>query len=480
MSPSGIARCPRFLLQMAFTVETESLRFLLLKKSACTYTLLLLMLAAGIARAETIATPEPLSIKGAVAMALNGNRGLRMAKEQRNEVRARADAEADRLLPQVNASYSASRTDSPINVFGDRLLQKRFTSTDFAISRLNNPGTINNYHTELSVIVPVYHGGSLRAGKRAGNANARAAEWQYRGRRQATILHVIEICSLLRESQAERTATRRALRAARDHLADTRALKHRGLAIVSDVMDARARTLEVGITLQSASNAVASARDQLRRLLGLPTRALLSIIGTPKVVLPERNVDEWLETAIRNRPELHAAKHRLDAARARADAAMAPFLPTVNLRATEAWNSSTITPKNANTSITAEVRFNLFSGGSDRAHLRTARAITAARELALEDTAQAVHNDILVMWRNLQEAKSRIKANRQVLRQTLESLRIRTLREQQGLERTSDVLGAQSRADRARAEGIRARYALVIAKARLLAAAGQLTAKAIQ
>jgi len=465
---------------MNLATGPEGHRFFLLKKLVYTYTLLLLSLTAGIARAGTTTPPERLSIKDAVAIALDNNRGLRIAEERRDEVRARADVETGRLLPRIDASYSASRTDSPINVFGDKLLQKRFTSTDFAISRLNNPGTINNYHTQLSVTVPVYHGGSLWAGKRAGDASARAAEWQYRGRRQVTILRVIEVCSLLRESQAERTAVRQALKAARDHLTDTQALKRRGLAMVSDVMDARAHVLKVGIMMQSASHAVASARDQLRRLLGLPTRAPLSIVGTPDLALPERSVDEWLEAAIRNRPELHAAKYRLDAARARADAARAPFLPTVNLQATEEWNSDTVAPRNANTTIAAEVRFNLFSGGSDRARLHTARATAIAGELALADTTQAIHNDILDMWRSLQEAKSRIRANRQVLRQTLESLRIRTLRERQGLERASDVLGAQSRADQARAEAIRARYALVIAKARLLTAAGQLTAEVIQ
>lgn len=445
-----------------------------------TYIILILTSAAGAAQAGIVIPSGRLSIRDAVVMALDKNRGLRIAEQQRDEVRARAGVEIGRLLPRIDASYSASRTDSPIHVFGDKLLQKRFTSTDFALSRLNNPGTINNYHTDISVTVPVYQGGSLWAEKRAGDASASAAEWQYRGQRQTTILRVIEIFSLLRESQAERTAAGQALKAARDHLADTRALEHRGLAIASDVMDARAHMLQADLALQSVSHTVASARDQLRRLLGLPTNAPLSIAGTPELDLPARSVDEWLKVATRHQPGLHAAKHRLDAARARADAARAPFLPTVNLQATEEWNSDTAVPRNANTTIAAEVRINLFSGGSDRARLRTARATAIARELALEDAAQGLHNEVMAMWRNLQETRNRIKASEQVRRQTLESLRIRTLREQQGLERASDVLGAQSRADRARAEAIRARYALVIAKARLLAAAGQLTAEMIQ
>lgn len=449
-------------------------------KSLYVYLVILFLSTVNVARADPATLSGPLSIKDAVMMALDRNRGLEIVEKQRDEVRANADAAIGRLLPRIDASYSASRSDSPINVFSNKLLQKRFTSPDFALSRLNNPDTINNYHTDLSVTVPVYQGGALWAGKRAGDANTKNAEWQYRARWQTTILRVIETFSQLRESQAKRKAARQALAAARDHLADTRTLKRRGLTIASDVMDARSHTLEAGVALESASHIVASAQDQLHRLLGLSPGMPLSTSGAIELVLPDHSQDEWLEIATRNQPELQAARHRLDVARAHTDAAKSPFRPAVNLQAIEEWNSNIAVPRNANTTITAEVRFNLFSGGSDQALLHAAHAATAVRELELEDIAQTIHNQVLTTWRNLHEAKSRLVANKQVLQQTLESLRIRKLREQQGLERASDVLATQSRADYARAATIRARYALIIAKAHLLAAAGQLTPEVIR
>jgi len=449
-------------------------------KSYYIYMIISLLSATSAAHADPLVPSSSLSIKDTVIMALEENRSLRIAEKQRDGVRANAEAATGRLLPRIDASYGVSRTDSPINVFGSKLLQKRFTASDFTISSLNNPGTINNYHTDISITVPVYQGGALWAGKHAGDASAKSAEWQYMAQRQTTILHVIETFSRLRELQAERRATEQALAAARDHLADTQALKRRGLAITSDVMDARSHMLEAGVALESASHAVTSAQEQLQRLLGLPPGAPLSISGTVNLALPDQSRDEWLEAAIRNQPELQAAKHRLDAARAHTDVARAPFRPAVNLQATEEWNSNTAAPRNANATIAAEVRLNLFSGGTDRARLHAARAASTARELELEDIAQAIHNEVLTSWRSLQEARNRLVASKQVLRQNMESLRIRKLREQQGLERSSDVLDAQSRADQARAKAIRARYALIIAKARLLASAGQLTPEVVR
>ncbi len=413
-------------------------------------------------------------------MALEGNRSLRIAEKQRIEIQASAEAATGRLLPRIDASYVVSRTDSPINVFGNKLLQKRFTTADFAVSNLKNPNTINNYHTDISVTIPVYQGGALWAGKRAGNASAKTAEWQYRARRQSTVLHVIETFAQLRESQAERKAAEQALAAAHDHLANTQALRRRGLAIVSDIMDAKSHTLEAGVILESTSHAIASSKEQLQRLLGLPSGTLFSTHGAIELALPERSRNEWLETAAQSQPELQAAQYRLDAARAHADEAKSPFLPAVNLQATEEWNSNIAVPKHMNTTIAAEVRLNLFSGGSDRDRLHAAHAASAARELEMEDLAQAIHNNVLAAWRHLQETKTRLTTSKQVLRQSLESLRIRKLREQQGLERSSDVLDAQSRTDHTRARAIRARYTLIIAKARLLAAAGQLTPEVIR
>jgi len=454
-------------------------------KSAYAYIFIFILIAplavqAGEPTSPAYATTHGITIKDAVIMALDRNRNLRIADQRREQAFAGADAATGRLMPRINAVYAPSRTDSPINVFGDKLLQKRFSASDFAISNLNNPSALNNYHTDVSIVLPVYQGGALWAGKRAGEANAMSARWNYIAKRQATVLHVIQSFAQFKELRTERHASEKALAAARDHLTDTEALKRRGLAIASDVMDAKSHMLEAGVALESASHAVASARDRLRLLLGLPADAKVSTQGSVELMLPDQDRKTWVKSADAHHPALHAEKHQLDAARSRADAAMAPFLPAINLQATEEWNSNTVTPKNSNFTIGAEVRFNLFSGGADKARLHAAQAETVARELELEDARQAIHNRVLDAWRSLHEAKNRLAASKQVLRQSLESLRIRKLREQQGLERSSDVLDAQSRADRARAKAIRARYTLVIAKAQLLAVAGQLNPEVIQ
>jgi len=429
---------------------------------------------------QTTLAGASVTLKQAVMTALDNNRSL-SASEMRTEAAREKAAEATgRLLPRLDASYSASRTDSPINVFGNKLLQKRFTAADFAITTLNNPDTINNYHTDLSITVPVYQGGALWAGKRMGEAGAEAAEWRYQANRQTTIFRVIEAFTLLKQTEAQRDAAAQALRSARKHLDNTIALKRRGIAISSDVMDAKAHQLQASVRLCSAANIVDSARDQLQLLLAMPPDQSFDAAGEPALALSSRNMHAWIRMALAKHPVLESAKHRLKAALARVDQARAPFRPVVNLQATEEWNSNTVAPRNINTTIAAEVRFNFFSGGADQARLQAAEAETSARKLALAELRQRIRNEVLAAWRALDESEKRLNADTQVLQHSLESLRIRRLREQQGLERASDVLDAQTRADQARSEAIRSRYSLVLARARLLTAAGMLKPEVIQ
>ncbi len=423
---------------------------------------------------------DGLTLRQAVRMALEQNRDLRIAETRREQARANAEAATGRLMPRVDATWNASRTDSPLNAFGTKLLQQRITAADFAIANLNNPAAINNYRTGVAVSLPVWQGGALWAGKRAGEAGADAADWQYASARQQTVLRVIEAFARLKAARAERRAAEQAVAAARDHLEDTRALKKRGLAIASDVMDARSHWLEARVNLQAAQHAEDAARDEMRRLLGLPAGSPVRAGGESRLSLPERGLEAWLKLAEEGQPAIKAARKALEAAKAKADAARAPFLPSVALMASEEWNNNTPAPKHPNATIAADVRLNLFAGGSDKARLRAARAEVEARKLALQDLMQRIRNQVRAAWRGLEEARMRLEASRQVLAQSEESLRIRKLRAEQGLEKTSDVLDAQTRLDAARARAIHARYALTIAKARLLAAAGQLTPEVIQ
>jgi len=116
----------------------------------------------------------------------------------------------------------------------------------------------------------------------------------------------------------------------------------------------------------------------------------------------------------------------------------------------------------------------LFAGGGDLARVRAAESESLALEFQLMDKQQQISNEIRQAWRSLRTAEKRLASENEALTQTSESLRIKSLRYNQGLEKTSDVLDAQARMDASRVASIRAKYDVVVARAALLLAAGKL------
>ena len=117
---------------------------------------------------------------------------------------------------------------------------------------------------------------------------------------------------------------------------------------------------------------------------------------------------------------------------------------------------------------------NLFNGGSDHAKQRSMEHSYQSLQWQVIDKEQAIQNETQQAWRALEVARNKLQREKQALKQTEESLRIQSLRYQQGLETTSNVLDAQVDFDQSQVGEIRAQYDVILAKAALLLASGQL------
>jgi outer membrane protein TolC len=93
----------------------------------------------------------PLSLEGAIQMALAKNPRIAAAQSQLEASGERITQARSGLLPQLNFSENFSRTNSPTGVFSAKLNQGEFTQQDFNVNRLNNPNSRNNFATVFSV-----------------------------------------------------------------------------------------------------------------------------------------------------------------------------------------------------------------------------------------------------------------------------------------------------------------------------------------
>jgi len=180
------------------------------------------------------------------------------------------------------------------------------------------------------------------------------------------------------------------------------------------------------------------------------------------------------------RADMKGLEQSYQAMQAGLDAATAAFLPHVSLVAGQEWNSSTLALKNRNSMVGATVSINLFAGGADRANIRATQAKLTALEFQIRDRKQQIQHEVANAWRMLDESKVRDASEAEALKQSQESLRIKSLRYAQGLTQTSDLLDAQSLVDQTRLSRIGAKYDVTIARAALLLAMGILNEEVVQ
>ncbi len=424
-----------------------------------------------------------LTLEQAVRMALASNRQLMADAYELDAASRQVDMATASMLPRLDLGYVVSRTDSPLNAFGTKLLQGRITARDFNPAFLNHPSAVNNHQPRVTLSLPVYQGGALYAGRDAALAGSEAARHRHAWLRQQIILKTVMLFSQLQNAQAQVAATKKALAAAEENLKSAKAMQHRGLLIAADVMDAEVHRLNVEVRLNRLRNLRDQAEDALRRHLGMEQHAEVLVHGDVRVSLDGvelDHVDDLVKQAVGRREDVLAFQERLRAARAGIDRARSGFLPHLSVQASREWNRQTPGFQNGNTTVAAVLEMNVFAGGADRAALDRARAEHARLSMLLLDLQQQVANEVRDAWRTLNETLKRKQAMNTAFEQARESLRIERLRFKQGLEKTSDLLAAQSRADQAEAASIQAKFDVEVARARMLLAVGLLDEERIQ
>ncbi len=420
------------------------------------------------------------TLQASLAYALTHNRALAANASQVEGVQAQVDAATGALMPRLDVATGFYRTNSPLNSFGTILQQQRIDAAAFDPAALNNPSYVNNYQSRLGLRLPLYSGGGLYAARHQAQSNAQASVFNLAFHQQQLIYQTIVSYVLTRQTLAQVQAQEGAVAAAEQRLKDAKALKERGMAIESDVMDAHVYVLRNQVALDEAKNQYANSMEALRSILGLSHDAALGNLQEPKLQPIKQSLATLLDHAAQNRADLLALTQQEQAAQAARQQSESTYLPQVNLTAGQEWNSQTLGLKNGHAAIGLTVSMNLFAGGADQAHIRAAEAARITLALQQEDKRQHIRDEINQAWRSLNTAKKKLQSEDEAYQQTTESLRIKALRHKQGLENTSELLASQVRADTAHVSWIRAKYDVMIAKAALLLAAGTLSEEVVQ
>ena len=412
-----------------------------------------------------VGAAAPLTIDDAVREALANNPLIHqdsayLQAAAFGEKEARAD-----FFPRLSAAYTYQNlAESPfVNIYGNQVITN---------SR-------DQHHWEVALTQPVFSGFGISARHRLAELGIETREHELQQTRQSVMLQTRQRCFDL--LMAERTlkvadSSHAALAA---HEADVRKFHKNGLVPLNDLLKAQVARADSLQQRHRAEASVKNVRSALCLLLGRDYGTDLEIVDIQPSMPPSPALNEQVEQALRDRPEIAVLKQSIQSKENERLLARSDDYPRIDLLGKYQQDGDDLLASNNdysnqyNASLGVQARWTFFEFGKTRA--RSAKV--KAEQRALVQTLEKIQNDIrlqVIQARlDLDVAAENIGTAQHALDQAKEHWRITNLLYQQQLTTSTEVLDARSYFDRAESAYFKARYGYGTAQARLAWAMGQ-------
>jgi outer membrane protein TolC len=418
---------------------------------------------------------EPLTLEQAVSTALHNNPALKAADSQIEAADAGILRSASGFLPKVTVSETWSRTDNPLMALGTKLNQEIITPADFNPAVINNPETISNYNTRLSVMQPIFNGGKEYIGRNQAKL-AKEASIQDRERtKQETVYNVIKAYyGLLLAREYHRVALQ-SLDTSEANVKLAQARYKAGAVLQSDLLRAKVQLAEVKEMLTRAENGVKLASAALNFAMGVPQGVEYEVSGALTSQDLKAELNSLIGEASSRRPDLLSMEMNRRNAEKSVAMARADYLPSLNVMGQMDWNSDKLAGDDAKSwAVMAVLQWNLFDGLVTQSKVKESLATSSKMKSLEEQTRSAVQLQVRQAYYNVTASVDRIAATASSEQEAEEGLRIVQKRYETGMTTFVDVLGAENALIRARTNGLQALYDNNIAQAELKLAMGTL------
>jgi|GEM_PF-47975 len=420
---------------------------------------------------------QSLTLEQAVEMALEQNPELRTSSDEAEAARARSKQAQAARIPRLDFRQDFTRGNNPVYVFGTKLTQRQFAAADFALNQLNAPPPVDNFQTRLDAQWRLFDARQTSLQQRGARKLVTAADFQTEQARQDLILEVVRSYDAVLVLQEDLRAADQAVQTAAASAQRMEAMQKVGLIVHSDLLSAKVFLAQMKDRRIRAQNNLALAGMDLARELGLPLDASVELAGTLAAPgLAPKTVQDWIQTALDQRPALHAAELRGDAKELDRRAAKAAFGPKVDLFGGTERDAMTLGgPSGTNWVAGARLEVNLFAGGAEKAKLAEAAANARRTRHQLEWFRSGVQMEVRRAYLDVNAAAQRAAAASDASEQAKESLRIVQNRYDAGLTTVTELLRAQTAQLDATTGYLSALQDWQVARAQLERATGVLT-----
>jgi TolC family type I secretion outer membrane protein len=402
-----------------------------------------------------------LTLSDVVDLALRNNPATRASWAQARSAAALYGSARGQLFPTVNGSATVSRIRSPAT--GTRPAGER---TEYG------PSLSLNY-------LLLDFGGRSGAIERA-RQDLFAANFSHNAAIQNTVLQAEVAYFTYMATAALLAAERSAIAEAQANLTAAQQRNRVGLATIADVLQARTALSQEQLNLETTQGNLQAARGSLASALGLPANLpfeLEPLSGALPVRSLAVSVDSVINDALRNRPDLAAARAQAAAAESQVRVTRAAELPSLALSGNTARTYST--PQvfaGPSYTLTLGLQIPIFNGFSHQYDVVAAQAQADAIAALADQTRQTVMTQVFVSYYALQTAGQRVATADDLLASALQSVQVAAGRYREGVGSIIDLLTAQTALASARAQQVQSRWQWYTSLAQLARDAGVLGA----
>lgn len=347
------------------------------------------------------------------------------------------------------------------------------TRTNILINTSFPRQTIGSFAPALAVDYTVFDFGARNQRISISSSNLLAANFTFNDTHRRVIFAVQEAYYRLLNANGQRTAAEATLKNAQTDQEAAEARLAQGLATLPDVLEARSATAQADYDLQSTIGAGEIAHGELANALGLSPTTTFQVQSIAELRIPgdlEEPVEQAIDRALAQRPDLLAKVADVRATQAEISIAKAAFLPLLSFDGRAGWvraygQQDLLPGVYSRTNESWDARLNLtwtlFDGGAREHELARAKADRKRAEAEVETARDQIENEVWAAYANTRTALRQQRAAAALLEASSESYQAALESYKYGVRNQIDVVSAQRTLAQARTADVTARTQLL-------------------
>ncbi|HUH35736.1 MAG TPA: TolC family protein [Moheibacter sp.] len=372
------------------------------------------------------------------------DQNLQMQLAQKEIELSKAELLASRAiyLPNITASYSVMNTNSPLNSFGFKLNQSRITMEDFNPDFLNSPDNITDFSPKIEVQQPIFNLDAIYQ-KKAGLVKTEVLKIKQQRTKEYLQFELNKTYKMLQLAYKMFETLENAKQTT---LANKKVIDNyynNGLIQKSEVLYMEVRLNEIEHQIQLAKTNIHNVSDYLFLLLNEDASGR---IYQPTEVLNYENtiLDDEINLNP-NRKDLQAYEKSLEAYDWMIKSSKSKALPRLNAFGSFEMHDNKISRFNGDGYLVGlQLSWNFFDGLKSKSEQATYQADYNRAQAEIKQYNQQSEWELKKAFRQVTDADNRVILTEKAWQQSQEAYRIRKNRYDQGLEKSADLLTAET------------------------------------